>query len=1207
MGLFQKVFGRNRGTESRKKIAVPLECKNLIELNRFMEGLFTSDSYVSRRDYASKIMEESGTVDFFRVLKRSNMLKSYCGENNVSPAYVERIIDNYDDIKDLVDRHNKNYVEKHLKVDKEYLDNVLKASDPNIVLDENQRRVVLTDEDYVLVVAGAGAGKTTTVAAKVKYLVDKKKIDPKDILVISFTNKAVNELKERIIGELHIECPITTFHATGNAIIRKHNTEKLNIVEESKLYYVVSDYFKTAILTKPKAVENIILFFASYIDAPFDEENTKKFISLVAKANYTTLRSEFANFEDSVIDRRTKKTITIKSEPVRSRQEVEIANFLYLNGIDYKYEPVYPYNLPYSRKPYTPDFIISQDGREAYIEHFGVTEDGRNNRYTAAELEKYKNAINDKVKLHREHGTDLIYTFSSYNDRRSFTDHLKEKLIAHGYELRPRSSEEVFRNLVDSEENRYIRRLVNLMTRFIGNFKTNGFGKDDFKRLRDESKNERNKLFLDICYDCYLEYERVLKENNAVDFQDMINESARLLREVKEMKKKLHFKYVIVDEYQDISRQRFDLVKALSEVTDAKIIAVGDDWQSIYAFSGSDITLFTKFREKMGYGECLSIVNTYRNAQEVIDIAGNFIQKNDKQIKKALVSPKHIKDPIIIYTYDGSKKKDAVRSSGSAYAVADAVNRALGDIIRRNNEEGKKKKQSILLLGRYNFDGDQLERTGEFIYTSGSGKLKSNKYPWLDITFMSAHSSKGLGYDNVIVINGRNETYGFPSKIEDDPILNMVIHKDDDIEYAEERRLFYVAMTRTKNRVYFVAPEENPSEFLLELVNDYSSVVKIGDWNDDPENVSMFKKSCPMCGYPMQYRYKKNMGLSLHICMNEPEICGFMTNSYAAGKLSILKCDSCQDGYLIVKPSKTSDYFLGCSNYKKDGTGCKNTMTRENYYNLVGITYDIPAPKIEITRGRDISPKNVPVAKKVESVKEVPQEKRYKDVEKVELKELEFRGYSMSDIIHRTFQALLHISEVKFYGKMMIAETLKGTKAKKLLTANLDKTKEYASLHNMSIDEICIVLEWGIRYEYITKTTGLYPVLHPTYKCESYKDYITDKEVKTLYGALTALKDFRLRNEIDICRDSAAHPRFKEMDTAEIIRTALSCVEKMNHMGGKKYETVCDILLGRKINKDGFFKFTTMPEYGVFRDFNRNEIRVLLQDMRDKCYLVKSG
>lgn len=112
---------------------------------------------------------------------------------------------------------------------------------------------------------------------------------------------------------------------------------------------------------------------------------------------------------------------------------------------------------------------------------------------------------------------------------------------------------------------------------------------------------------------------------------------------------------------------------------------------------------------------------------------------------------------------------------------------------------------------------------------------------------MTAHSSKGLGYDNVIVVNGRNETYGFPSKIEDDPVLSFVIKQDLSIEYAEERRLFYVAMTRTKNRVFFIAPEQNPSEFLLELKHDYKNVLLKGNWNEDPTTASSYKKACPMC------------------------------------------------------------------------------------------------------------------------------------------------------------------------------------------------------------------------------------------------------------------------------------------------------------------------------------------------------------------------
>ena len=526
-------------------------------------------------------------------------------------------------------------------------------------------------------------------------------------------------------------------------------------------------------------------------------------------------------------------------------------------------------------------------------------------------------------------------------------DHLKEKLEGAGFELKPRSNKEVMEMLVAGEENRYIRKLINLICRFISNFKVNAYKADDFNRMYYSTQNVRSRLFLSICNDCYLEYERWLKENKAVDFEDMINESARLLREVKEMKKKLNFKYIIVDEYQDISRQRFDLTKILSEVTDAKIIAVGDDWQSIYAFSGSDITLFTKFAEKMGYAKLLKIVRTYRNSQEVIDIAGNFIQRNTEQITKKLLSPKHIEDPVLIYTYDGAKKvHNGNRKSGGNYELGHAIEKVLTDLIKYKKAEGIEP-GSILLLGRYGFDGDKLEKSGLFEYINRTNKVKCVKYPKLEITFMTAHSSKGLGYDDVIVINGKNETYGFPSKVEDDPVLSFVIKGDRSIDYAEERRLFYVAMTRTKNRVFFVAPEANPSEFLLELKQSYKNVKLLGEWNEE-EPVSIAKKPCPICGYPMQLKYKRAYGLRLYICTNEPEICGFMTNQYQAGKLSIQKCDKCHDGYLIVKQGNDKNFFLGCTNYKQNGTGCSRMLSKQTYYSMMG--YKMEEPILDVAK-----------------------------------------------------------------------------------------------------------------------------------------------------------------------------------------------------------------------------------------------------------------
>ena len=897
-----------------------------------LSALLRADHYVARSETREAFEQAKQLADWFDVLKQSGTLEGFCVQNGASFSHVNGILERIRLFPELLEESNERFVREHLQTDREYLDQILRECDPDIVLDEDQRRVVLTDEDYCLVVAGAGAGKTTTVAAKVKYLVERQGIDPRDILVISFTNKAVGELRERINRDLKIECPITTFHSTGNAILHIHQPEKLNLADPSRLYVVVRDYFRSTILRNESAVNSLILFFASYFEAPFEGEDLNRFFAHVTKeANHTTMRSELNDFELNIVDTWSKKRVTIQNEVLRSRQEVEIANFLYLNGIDYTYEPLYPYEIEGARKPYTPDFLIRQGDRVAYLEHFGISQDGRNSRYTPKELEAYRKAVNDKVLLHRQHGTKLIYTFSSWKDGRELREHLKEELEKAGFELRPRNSREIMEKLVAAEENRYISALVMLICRFITNFKTDGYTSEDFDRMYHSTKNVRSRLFLNICHDCFLEYERHLQNNGMVDFQDMINESARILREVEAMKQRLHFRYIIVDEYQDISRQRFDLVGALSRVTNAKIIAVGDDWQSIYAFSGSDITLFTKFAEKMGYAKLLKIVRTYRNSQEVIDIAGNFIQKNAEQIRKALISPKHLEDPVIIYTYDARYKKPGSDArSGANYAAAHAIETALAQIREYNRQEGKPENSTVLLLGRFGFDGDRLARSGLFDYIARGSRMRSHAFPQMNITFMTAHSSKGLGYDNVIVVNGRNETYGFPSKIEDDPVLSFVIRQDTAIEYAEERRLFYVAMTRTKNRVFFIAPEQNPSEFLLELKHDYKNVVLRGSWNEEGGGTDLRKK-CPICGYPLQLRYKAAYGLRLYICTNEPEVCSFMTNNLKGGKLSILKCDCCRDGYLVIKPGRGNEYMLGCTNYRRDGTGCCRTMSTAAY------------------------------------------------------------------------------------------------------------------------------------------------------------------------------------------------------------------------------------------------------------------------------------
>ena len=952
------------------------EYTNTIAFNNSFDMLLKQDKFIARNDYKHLISQYESLSQFYAVLSKSKMLEDYIIKHRLDELQIEKFLTIYEDIKDLskgssiINRHNDYFVAAHLKSEKPYLDNILKECDPAISLDDEQRGVVLSNEDHTLVIAGAGAGKTTTVAAKVRYLVEKQGIDPSQILVISFTNKAVEELRDRINHRLHIDCPITTFHSVGYTILSHGNSERKKIVDGGFMYHTINEYLKSAVLRNQEMVNKLILFFGSYFSAPYEGKDLNDYFYFAANASFSTIKSDLHEYVKQIIDRKTHKVQTLNNEVLRSMEEVRIANFLYLHQIEYEYEPIYQYRILDSNRPYTPDFLITQDGKTTYIEHFGISEDGGSTRYTGQDLSRYKSRINDKIRLHRQHHTDLIYTFSIYNDGRDYLEHLRESLEQHGYQLNNRPAEEVYKKIVDTEESKYITRLVSLICTFIGNFKTQGYKSGQFDELKHRTKNVRTKLFLDICRICYYEYQQALDERHCIDFEDMINESAELIRKKQIDQEQLDYKYIIVDEYQDISRQRYNLIREMSKLCDAKIVAVGDDWQSIYAFSGSVLPLFTKFCEEVGYGQELKITRTYRNAQEIIDIAGTFVQRNSAQIKKELISPKRIDNPIIIYPYSEELAKGKEREKGGRYHfLGQAVNKAIEHILQSGSPGGKSMVASILLIGRYGFDARNLCFSGQFNYDEKTGKVYSTKFgSYVKLQFLTAHSSKGLSAENVIIINAKDELYGFPSKIKDDPVLNLVVSNDTSYNYAEERRLFYVALTRTKNRVYIVTPEKHPSEFIKELLREkklYPKVTLAGEMKSDVAATSNVKNRCPICGYPMQFRWNKNYGLKLWICSNDQEVCGFMTNELKGGNLSIQKCDCCQDGYLIVKKG-TQSYILGCTNYKSDKTGCNRMMSPEYYkswrndtFGAADISIDKPAYLVK-ERNAVTPPKMIP-------------------------------------------------------------------------------------------------------------------------------------------------------------------------------------------------------------------------------------------------------
>ncbi len=882
----------------------------LISFDGDYTRLFSHNRYITHRDTVY-LQETYGP--YYTHLKNKMIfqyIENHAGHLRVDIDMLKSFLRKMHTLDADITAHNGTFVDTAIEKDKDYFDHILDEIDPGIRLDDEQRRAVVTDDDYCLLVAGAGAGKTTTMAAKVKYLVEKQLVNPEEIIVISYTRKAIGELKDRINNGLHIPAEICTFHKFAFDIVKRFSSEPPEVNLSS--YKIIFDMLEHAIFHNKPLMRILVLFMGYYFDLTedvFKYENLDQYHMFKAAQDYETLKSGLGEYVKKVEQQRSKRVKTITGEYLRSVQEVQIANFLYLNGLDYEYERVYPYDSPSRSKKYTPDFYISQGEHTAWLEHYALTESGYNRIFTPQQIAKYKNEIRDKRALHATYHTNLLETWSFYNDRRPLLDHLKETLEKEGFILKPRNLDEVYRKIVETGKDKYIYKLIFFMMNFIEQYKTTGYDAGGFEILRKKTDNPRTLLFLDIAEQVYHHYQATLKKNNEIDFADMINDAHAYLHEIEQQGIELPYKYIIIDEFQDIARQRFNLTKRLSEITKAKVVAVGDDWQSIYAFSGSDITLFTRFLELMGAGTELKITHTYRNSQELIDIAGGFVQKNAAQIRKQLISPKHLKDPVLIREFDDSFKP--------MKALASQIETVIGEIIQEFGQ-----KSSILLIGRYNDDMYKLYNTGRFSELPNN-RVKSEAYPNANISFMTAHSSKGLGYDNVVLINMFEGKFGFPCQIEDDPIMKLVTYEDTSMPYAEERRLFYVALTRTKNRVYIMTPQHKPSRFLIELIkeNNLSHSDKL-----NMEVVDLFSLRCPVCGFPLKYEFNKNYGLNLWICTNEVEVCDFMTND-KVHRHDIFKCPKCKDGYMIVKMNpKNGNVFYGCTNYFNSQAQCKNMI-----------------------------------------------------------------------------------------------------------------------------------------------------------------------------------------------------------------------------------------------------------------------------------------
>lgn len=710
---------------------------------------------------------------------------------------------------------NVDNLEIKLIENKEYFDNMFRGIDDKILLDEQQRNAILLDAKNILVIAGAGSGKTTTMVAKAVYLIEKENYKQEDIVIISFTRK----VKEEIMKLLHENfgytgVNVTTFHALGLKIINSSGYNYKKIVEDSGKFFILKNYITDVLFKDKKKFNSLLEAFGKYF---YFDDKWKEFSSFndyldyLYKSKMKNSKMDIAEYNRTQTLKRREYKKTIKGEYLRSKEEVDIANFLYINGINYEYEKRFD-----NVENYYPDFFIEQLEKTNYIEHFGVDENGRNDMHTEDELRSYLRTMKIKQQFFNENFNRnlFIVTYSKYNNGSTYLKELVNELKIRGYYLNRRTEEEIYERLKETSRDGYVIIFIEkILIPFIKLYKEQGYTVSDFDQLiKNEGKILENQLL--VLKDFFVYYQNALEEKRLIDFEDMLHKSCYLMSKINETILKVDYKYLIIDEYQDISDSRLNLVKKMSELFDAKVMAVGDDWQTIFGYSGSRIDLFKNFEREMENAERVAIEKTYRNSQELIDIAGGFIQRNPDQIEKKLISSKHLQNPIELIVYDDSDKE--LLNNNRSFATE----KILDEIV------GMDANSRILFMGRYKKDVWKISNNERFRVFQK--KVVSKKHPKLQIDYLTIHQAKGCGYDYCILLDLNDNTYGFPSKIEDLPIIKIIKPKIvEPIDYPEERRLFYVALTRTKNKIYILVPKSKASAFAYEI-EKYTNVIVRG-------------------------------------------------------------------------------------------------------------------------------------------------------------------------------------------------------------------------------------------------------------------------------------------------------------------------------------------------------------------------------------------
>lgn len=794
------------------------------------EQLLASDGYLN----GSRVAQWADR--YHELAEAINRIDFSALPTSVPPAAAQQFRELYDGRAQTARDRNDRYVRDAKEEFAAFFDSVDQHP-----LTERQREAVLRDEDALLVVAGAGTGKTTSVVGKIGFLIQHGGYRPEHVLALAFNRKAAAEMRERVKNQVGVPVDIRTFHSLALRILEHVEGEKAAVAsiaqhERERLHLV--GRVLSRLLQEPD-------HRARYVNFLVHHRYPARYVS-----DFPT-REEYLEYMAGL------ELMTLKGERVKSFEERLIADWLTLNGVPYVYERPYEVNTASaSRRQYKPDFYLPEN--QLYLEHFGVDRKGQTAPWIDARA--YRKGMAWKRKLHRTYGTRLVETYSYERMEGILLDNLEKRLRDSGVTLEPLTHDEL-RQLIEQPQIK--KPLVALLADFLVAYKENLYDIESVRRQAEQAPNpERAKSFLDVFVVILKAYEDHLHTQQEIDFADMIR---RATQYVEEGLYRVPFRRVVVDEFQDISRGRLRFLQALLATNeDVHLYAVGDDWQSIYGFTGSDVSIMGEFGSTFEHHDRVDLDQTFRFSERLTRASSRFIEAGGGQLHKDLHSEIEADEPPIHCVLKADTGPD--------------------EILTMLAKQSGKKQQDVLLLGRYSFSEPKGWRSA----------LQS--HPNLSGEYLTIHKAKGLEADYVIIVDLRSGKYGFPSGVRSDPLMKLIL-PDSAFGRAEERRLFYVAVTRARQAVYLLPDVGAPSPFVLELQDaKYEQEVEVhGD-------AGLTGVPCPACSVGVLVRVSKAK-------FGDPWVCQFQP--YCQGSVPI--CSECQKGPLLRDGADYRCQVASCS------------------------------------------------------------------------------------------------------------------------------------------------------------------------------------------------------------------------------------------------------------------------------------------------------